>query len=286
MIDSNPRIYRMPERDMTFDVQPNEKDDEEESLLALDVPKTPKPIRPLIAGAVLLVALIAIGIAGPADVGEQLLYMWEEEPGPVSGLIFAAFYAVAAIFFIPAVILAIGAGFLFGGIWGSVIAVTCRPLGGLLSFLISRYVAYDYVQRWIEGWERFETIDELASKNPLRVVFLMRLVPVIPFNLANYVFGLTRVDWKRYTVASALGVAPGTLFYVYLGVIAGDLTRALTMEDAPGITPAYFFWFFGAMALLVLLAFLIQLGRKKWLKLIDEKAPPTDVEPPHSDHDE
>lgn len=231
---------------------------------------SPGMTRPLIAGGVLLIAVGVVLVLGPAEVGERLLHLWEGDPTLLGALVFAAFYVTAPIFFIPAVILAIGAGFLFGGVWGALMAVTCRPLGSLVVFLVSRYIAHDLVQQWIDGWERFERLDHLTSEKPWRVVTIMRLFPVIPFNLANYVFGLTRVDWKRYTLATALGVGPGTLFYVYIGTAASDLTRALAMEDTPGMTPAVFLWAFGTMLFIVIIGLLVRYGRMRWKEMLDE----------------
>ena len=229
-------------------------------------------IRPIIAGVILAIALAIVLWIGPNEVGEQALELWDQDPTLVGGAVFAVFYILAPILFVPAALLAVGAGFLFGGVWGTILALTCRPLGSLAVFLTSRYVAHDMVQRWVGGWERFKKIDALTTEKPLRVVLLMRLFPIVPFNLANYLFGITHIDWRRYTLATAAGVAPGNLVYVYLGVVASDLTRAVAMEDAPTLS-TYLIWWGGAVVLLVSLFLLGRLAKKGWDKLVEEEAP-------------
>ncbi len=236
--------------------------------------------RPIIAGGILLTVIIIILITGPVETGEALLRLWENDASFLSAVIFAAFYIAAPVVFIPAVVLAIGAGFIFGGVWGVAIALSCRPLGALLTFIVSRYIARDNVKHWVDEWKYFEVIDRLTIEKPLRVTTLMRLFPIIPFNLANYVFGLTGIDWKRYTLGTALGVAPGTLLYVYIGAAASDLTRAIAMEETPAFVDDYVFWGVGAAFLLLFLGVAIRQGKKQWQELIEEEALTQSSTPP------
>ena len=223
-----------------------------------------------IAGALILGAIIVVFAWGPLELGEALFDAWRSETGPWGGIAFAAFYIVATVCFVPAAVLGVGAGFLFGGVWGSVIAVLCRPLGALVAFLVGRHLARDHVRHWIDDWPKFEAIDRVTDDEPFQTVLLMRIVPILTYNLTSYVFGLTAVDWKRFFLATFVGVLPGSLFYVYLGVIASDLTRALTLEEAAPWTEHAATWTITAVAFAALLGYLFWRARKKWKEIMAE----------------
>jgi len=104
-------------------------------------------------------------------------------------------------------------------------------LGASLAFLISRYVARGAVEKRLAGNQRFAAIDRAVGEQGRRIVFLLRLSPVFPFNLLNYGLGLTRVRFAVYLVA-CLGMLPGTFLYVYSGKAAGDVA-AVASGAAP-----------------------------------------------------
>ncbi len=222
-----------------------------------------------VLGGFILTLIALVLFFGPTETGESLLELWDPGAGPIGALSFAVVYIAATTVFIPAVVLAVGAGFLFGGVWGSIIAVLCRPLGALAALIIGRYVARDRVRRWTEKWEDFDRIDKLVVDKPFRVVFLLRLFPIIPFNMANYVFGVTGVEWKRYLIATFLGVAPGTLVYAYLGTTAGGIAEAV---DEPTPMMDFIPWLVGASLLVMTLTLLVTYGRRRWKKLVVEEA--------------
>ncbi len=221
-----------------------------------------------VLGGVIATLVLLVLIFGPTETGEAIVDLWDPGAGILGALSFSIVYIAATTVFIPAVVLAIGAGFLFGGVWGSIIAVLCRPLGAFVALLIGRYVARDRVRHWTEKWEEFDRIDELVAEKPFRVVFLLRLFPIIPFNMANYVFGITSVEWKRYLFATFLGVAPGTLVYAYLGAAAGDLTEAV---DEPTPMMDFIPWMLGASLLVMTMTLAVTYGRRRWKKLVEEE---------------
>lgn len=224
-----------------------------------------------IAALLVVAGAIVVLVWGPRDLAATLLELWQAETGVIGGLSYAAFYLVATACFVPSALLGIGAGFLFGGVWGTVIVLVCRPLGALLAFLIGRHLARGYVERWIEGWPRFEAIDRLTADEPFQVVILLRLVPVLTFNVTNYVFGLTSAGWKQFWGATFLGVLPGSLFYVYLGVVTGDVTRAVAMEEAPAVVDGVGVWIAGAVAFAGIIAYIAYRARQKWKELLAQQ---------------
>ena len=177
------------------------------------------PLGKLLLAGVALVALIYFG----RGLGDQIPAFrdWVASLGFWGPLVFIVGYAVAVVGFVPASALTIGAGAVFGLLWGTAYVFVAATVGACLAFLVARYVAGDAVQRRIDGDARFAAIDRAVADQGRRIVFLLRLSPAFPFNLLNYALGLTRVRFADYAVAS-LGMLPGTLLYVYLGTVAGE----------------------------------------------------------------
>ncbi len=148
--------------------------------------------------------------------------------GPVA---FIAAYALACVAFVPASLLTLAAGALFGVVKGTLFVLVGATLGALGAFLIARYVARDWVAQRVQRDARFAAIDRAIAEQGRRVVFLLRLSPVIPFNVLNYALGLTQVRAVDFLVAS-IGMIPGTLLYVYTGKLASVVVGA-----SSGVTP-------------------------------------------------
>jgi len=161
-------------------------------------------------------------------VGEYLkgLLDWIRDLGPVGYLVFIAVYIVAAVLFIPGSVLTLGAGAVFGLVGGFVAVSIGSTLGAAASFLVGRFLARDAIAKKIAGNERFAAIDRAVGREGFKIVLLTRLSPIFPFNLLNYAYGLTKVGFWRFVLASWLGMMPGTVLYVYLGTAAGDLAGA------------------------------------------------------------
>jgi uncharacterized membrane protein YdjX (TVP38/TMEM64 family) len=103
---------------------------------------------------------------------------------------------------------------------GTVIVSIAATTGAALAFLIARYFARDKMEQKVGSDQRFRQIDLAIGEQGPKLVFLLRLSPLIPFNLSNYFYGLTAVKFRPYVLASWIGMLPGTLLYVYLGVVS------------------------------------------------------------------
>jgi uncharacterized membrane protein YdjX (TVP38/TMEM64 family) len=167
-----------------------------------------------------LAALVWLGRAAGAYVPQ--FAVWVEAQGVLGPLVFAVGYAVAVVAFVPGSLMTLAAGAIFGLASGTLIVFAAATLGATLAFLVSRYVARAAIERRIRGNARFAAIDRAVGEQGRRIVFLLRLSPVFPFNLLNYGLGLTQVRLVDYFVAS-VGMLPGTLLYVYYGKVAGDV---------------------------------------------------------------
>jgi len=178
--------------------------------------------------AAIVVAAVAALVAARYFHVQDLLRSalgWIEGLGPTGMVVFVLLYIAACVFFIPGSLLTLGAGVVFGVVQGSALVSVASTLGATAAFLVGRYLARDWVARKIEGNAKFKAVDEAVAREGWKIVGLTRLSPVFPFNLLNYAYGLTRVSLRDYFFASWIGMLPGTVMYVYLGSLAGDLAR-------------------------------------------------------------
>jgi len=153
---------------------------------------------------------------------------WVSRLGPWGAVIFVSIYIVATVLFVPGSVLTLGAGAVFGVIWGSVYVSLGSILGATCAFLVGRYLARDAIARKVADNERFAAIDKAVAAEGWKIVGLTRLSPVFPFTLLNYAFGLTQVKLRDYVLASWIGMMPGTVMYVYLGSLAKAASGART----------------------------------------------------------
>lgn len=142
---------------------------------------------------------------------------WISGLGPLGAVLYGLAYVAAALLFVPGAILTLGAGYLFGIGWGLVIVSLAATTTAALAFLIARYAARDRVEKLARKNEKFAAVDRAIGKNGWKVVALLRLSPLIPFSLSNYLYGLTSVRFLPFVVASWAGMLPGSLLYVALG---------------------------------------------------------------------
>lgn len=145
-----------------------------------------------------------------------------QDLGPWGPALFVALYAIATVLLIPGSLLTLGAGAVFGLAWGCLWVSIGSTLGAAGAFLAGRHLARQAVARRIEQDDRFLAIDHAVESEGWRIVLLTRLSPIFPFTLLNYAFGLTRIRFTHYWLASWIGMMPGTVMYVYLGTAAGD----------------------------------------------------------------
>lgn len=187
---------------------------------------------------VLLLIPLALGIAIAArgnvrDTMMDLVARFESWGfwGPVA---MAAVYTPASLFLVPASILTLGAGFIFGVPIGVLAVSIGSTVAASISFLLGRTLARPWVARQAKAMPRFRALDEALGKEALKVVFLLRLSPAFPFNIMNYLFGLTRVSLRDYVLGSWSGMLPATVMYVYLGSSVRQLAEVNETTDRAG----------------------------------------------------
>ncbi|XP_009776536.1 uncharacterized protein LOC107787857 [Nicotiana tabacum] len=148
--------------------------------------------------------------------------------GPAGYAIFVAVYAGLEILAIPAIPLTMSAGLLFGSVTGTIIVSISGTVAASIAFLIARYFARERILKLVEGNKKFLAIDKAIGENGFKVVTLLRLSPLLPFSLGNYLYGLTSVKFVPYVLGSWLGMLPGSWAYVS----AGAFGRAIIQEEA------------------------------------------------------
>ncbi len=210
--------------------------------------------RNLISRGVLVAALVSaiiwLGLhrelLQPATIEREL-----QRFGGWAPILFLLLYALATVLFVPGSLLTVAGGALFGPIWGTLWNLSGATLGATLAFVTARYVASDWVSR--RAGERLGRLMRGVEEEGWRFVAFVRLVPLFPFNLMNYAFGLTRIRLGEYVVASFVCMAPGAIAYTYLGY-AG---REAASGQAGAIRKALL-----ALGLLAAVAFLPRLVRR------------------------
>ncbi len=149
-------------------------------------------------------------------------------------LIFIALYIAACLFLVPGALLTLGAGAVYGLAKGTAIVSVSATLGAVCAFLAGRTLARGWVEKKIAAYPKFAAIDDAVAREGWKIVGLTRLSPVFPFNLLNYAYGVTKVSLRDYFFASWIGMLPGTVLYVYLGSLAGDLAAVGAASGASG----------------------------------------------------
>ncbi len=186
-------------------------------------------VKPLLLGVALIAMLIAANAFG---LGARLddLRAWILELGAWGPVVFIALYAIAVVAAVPASVLTIAAGAMFGSVIGVASVSVASTLGAALAFAVARWFARDSVTRWLGGKERFAKLDRMTAEHGAIMVAITRLVPIFPFTLLNYGFGLTGVRFGTYVLWSWLCMLPGTVLYV---VGADAVTKGLAEGRVP-----------------------------------------------------
>ncbi|MGE0521651.1 MAG: TVP38/TMEM64 family protein [Variibacter sp.] len=179
----------------------------------------------LIAAAL---AAIAAGFFLPLQDWLRLFTDWVNGLGAAGIAIFAAGYVIAVVLLLPTWVLTVSAGLAFGFL-AIPLVVASASVGAVLAFLIARYAFRERVKVMIQNRPVLKALDAAVKTDGWKIVGLLRLSPLVPFNLQNYFFGATNVALVQYAVATFFGIIPGTSLYVYIGTLG---RAAASSDDA------------------------------------------------------
>jgi uncharacterized membrane protein YdjX (TVP38/TMEM64 family) len=189
---------------------------------------------------IFLVVFIAVETEMVGEWMESFL-LWVEESGFLGVLVFVLVYIMATVCFVPGLILTLGAGFIFTRVYGTGLGIFIATsavfigasIGATIAFLLGRYVFRESLQEKIQRYPKFMAVEEAFQEEGLKLVLLLRLSPLIPFNLFNYFMGVTSVKMLHYVIGH-VGMLPGTLAYVYFGSALGSISEAASGEFEGG----------------------------------------------------
>jgi len=194
--------------------------------------KTPKEKKKSVGrlagiGLILLAVAVIARVTGLTDYisldNLNALRDWIDGFGAIAPVVFISVYAVAVVAFLPATPLTLLSGLVFGAVWGTLWAWIGGTLGAILAFLLGRYAARGLVESWKADNERVKKLDEGVEKHGWRMLLITRLVPVFPFSLQNYVYGLTKIGLGTYVLVTGICIVPGVIVYSFAG---GSLATA------------------------------------------------------------
>jgi uncharacterized membrane protein YdjX (TVP38/TMEM64 family) len=209
--------------------------------------------RPILLVALIITVFILAILFG---VGEKLgaIREWIQSLGVLGPAVFVGLYVLGVVAGIPGSALTVAAGGLFGSGLGVILVSLSSTIGASFSFLIARYFARDAVAHWLSRREKFKKLDRMTEEHGAMMLAITRLVPIFPFNLLNYGFGLTGIPFWTYVFWSWLCMLPGTVLYV-VGVDA--VIQLIVLRKVPWIL-------LGVIAGVgVLLALLVKFARRK-----------------------
>jgi len=176
---------------------------------------------------------------------------WFSSLGIWAPVVFILLWIAACVFFLPGLPISIVGGLIFGAVWGTVWTTVGANIGAAAAFLIGRYVARGMVERQIESNASLQRIDEGVKRQGWRMLMITRLIPLFPFNIQNYVYGLTDIKFSTYVAVSLVCMLPGTIAYNFAAgsIRTGDFGKTL--------------WYLGIAAVFFVLLSLIPGWMKK-----------------------
>jgi len=169
-------------------------------------------------GLLVITALVIVGwTLVPAWLDHAQLVRILCSLGPWREVGFVLAHVIATALGLPGALLVVVGGMIFGVVWGTLWSALGATLGAIAAFLLARYWLHDWFKQRFYHHPRLRRLDYHLCDRPLHYVLAVRLVPISPFNLVNFLFGLTSIPLGTYALGTGLGILPGTLIYTWLG---------------------------------------------------------------------
>lgn len=188
----------------------------------------------------LLIFVLILAVAGTLSryfglmqyLEQERLKEWVDSFGGIAPLIYILIFATAPSLFLPGLPITLAGGVIFGPLWGTVYASIGSTLGAGIAFLIARYFARKQIEALLGP--RFQAVDEGVQKRGWIYVATTRLIPLFPYNLLNYAFGLSKIRFLEYLLTSWICMLPATAAYVIfssslLGLLQGRVSGEMVI---------------------------------------------------------
>lgn len=181
-------------------------------------------------GGIIVASGLLVGVGrlleGGALKTENLLEIakWFESLGEGASLLYGLLYFVLELVAVPALPLTLGSGYLFGLVKGTVVVSIAATAASCVAFATARYALRTYIVNIASRYPKFRAIDRAIGREGFKFVFLLRLSPLLPFSISNYLYGVTSVKFAPYLIGSWVGMLPGTIAYVSAGAAVNALT--------------------------------------------------------------
>lgn len=196
-----------------------------ERTFSFDEEKKGSFIKRIVIFSIIIAAILAIRLTGATQYLEQeKLRSLIQGYGTLAPFIYMLVYTVAPSLFLPGLPITIVGGILFGPFWGVIYTITSATLGACLAFLISRYVARDWIAGKLKS-PRWRRLDEGVEKHGWKIVAFTRLIPLFPFNLLNYAFGLTKISFLHYAATTFICMLPACIAFIVFSSSLLDLIK-------------------------------------------------------------
>ena len=224
--------------------------------------------RLLIAVSVLAV-LVAASLLLPIDAWLASAETWTEAHPQTSAAFYLAGATVAAVLFVPGSVIAMVAGYLFGLRWGIPLALVGLSVGAAGAFVVGRLLVREWVRARLEARPRLRALDRAVNEQSFAIIALTRLSVIVPFNLLNYVFGVTGARPMSYVAATFIGMIPPTALWTYVGTLAKNLAdiRAGQVETE---LPNGFILVFGVVVIATIVALIHRSASRALAEQLDE----------------
>jgi uncharacterized membrane protein YdjX (TVP38/TMEM64 family) len=193
-----------------------------------------QPTRPALlalASLLCIVALPKILETVPLLFNQMRLLEELRQNGFWAVAIFILLHIGATLIGIPGVVLTLVGGAAFGLAWGSLWSLIGATLGAIGAFWMARSLLHDWVQQRIRNQKLLTTFNNQIQQRPFAFVLTVRFAPVSPFNLVNFLFGLTKIHWIPYSLGTFIGIIPGVIAYTWVGVTGNQAMKGENLSS-------------------------------------------------------
>lgn len=225
----------------------------------------------------IIVFLVTVSVLWPVNTWILDVITWVRSAGVWGILMFAALYIAATVMLIPGSILTLGAGFVYGPLWGTLLVSPVSVVGAFIAFSLARGRLRPWIEDKVQGNTHFEVIDKVVGDKGFKIVALLRLSPVFPFAFLNYALGLTGVRVRSYVLATFLGMLPATFLYTFLGSLVPSVSELATGPQQGAAQAQHIFLWVGFAATLIVTGYITGLARRALREAVPEAEDSSDL---------